>query len=86
MATFHKHRDASDRFHEDMGKASDTAIQAIGEVLRSVGRSLGRDQGAESPEAIVADAAVGVGQTHADFHERALDAMARAVKKLRERG
>jgi hypothetical protein len=83
MATLDKHRAASDQFHKEMGTAADEAIVSFGKVLRYVGGQL-KDPAKADAEGAAADAVVRTAETHAEFHEKALDALARAIKVLRK--
>ena len=64
MATFDKHRAASDQFHRDMATAADKAILSIGQVLQDVGGKLKHPVKADA-EGAAADVVVGTADTHA---------------------
>jgi hypothetical protein len=84
MATFQKHKDASNQFHKDIADRSYEAVKSIGETLKTVGTKMNGDENTEKPGSILADAIVGIANAHAQFREGALDAASKAVKAVRE--
>jgi hypothetical protein len=85
MATFEKHKQASNQFHEDMAESGQQALKGLGETLKDIGTRLAGREDLEDAGAIVADAVLGVSEVHAGFRERALNAAAAAVRTLRSK-
>jgi hypothetical protein len=84
MATFKKHKEASNKFHEDIADRSYEAVQSIGETLKKVGGEMAGDETKQKPGSIFADAIIGIAKAHAKFREGALDAASKALKTVRE--
>jgi hypothetical protein len=85
MATFEKHKEASNRFHKEMAESGHQALQDLGQTLKKVGEQLAGEEDEQEPGRILADAVLGVSEAHSAFRERALNAAATAVRTLRSK-
>ncbi|HVZ73605.1 MAG TPA: hypothetical protein VHJ20_14600 [Polyangia bacterium] len=84
MATFKKHKDASNKFYEAMADQNYKAVKSVGATLQKVGERLAGKEDVEKPGSILADFIVDLADTHAKFREAALDAASKAIRAVRE--
>jgi hypothetical protein len=83
MASFEKHVEASEEFQKQIAHSGLDALKQLGESLQAIGKKVANGQAEETPSGVLADTILGIAEAHSTFRSGAIEAAARALKKMR---